>query len=161
VSVAAAARALRVAGPTVLAAMLTAFAAAAAAQPDPTVALGTFHPGDHRAHRYGNLDYAQVAALLAELRAQRDAATSDEERAVASVKLADVDVAREMLPEALRELEEARRLAPEEPEVLWRLAVVHHRMGDDAAAEAALRLAEQRAPYDAHVQKAAARVRGE
>lgn len=158
---AAGARVARLAGPAILVAMVTAFAAAAMAQPDPTLAVGTFRPGDRRAHRYGTLDHAQVVAFLARLRAERDGAASPEERAVASVKLADVYVAREMLPEALAELDEARGLAPEEPEVLWRLAVVHHYLGDDAAAEAELALAERRAPGDAHVQMAAARVHGE
>jgi hypothetical protein len=158
---AAAARATRWIGPAVLAVMMTAFTAAAMAQPDPTAAVGAFRPGDRRAHRYGTLDYAQVAALVAGLRDQREAATGPEERAVLSVKLADVYVAREMLPEALRELDEARRLAPDEPEVLWRLAVVRHYMGDDAAAQEALALAEGRAPGDPRVQKAATLVRGE
>jgi len=155
------ARAMRWVGPAVLAVMMTAFTAAAMAQPDPTAAVGAFRPGDRRAHRYGMLDYAQVTALVAGLREQREAAASPEERAVLSVKLADVYVAREMLPEALRELDEARRLAPDEPEVLWRLAVVYHYLGDDAAAEEALALAGRRAPGDPRVQKAAALVHGE
>jgi cytochrome c-type biogenesis protein CcmH/NrfG len=148
-------------GAAVIAAMAVAFGAVAMAQADPTLAPGAFHPVDRRAHRYGEMDYAHLARYLAELRDQRSGAASSEDRAVLSVKLADVFVAREMLPEALGDLEEARRLAPDEPEILWRLAVVHHYLGHDADATEALVLAERRAPDDPQVLQAAARVRGE
>jgi hypothetical protein len=140
--------------------MVVAFVAYASAQPDPSIARGAFHPGDRRAHRYGTMTHAQVESLLGELRARRDAASDAGERAVLSVKLADVFVARQMLPEALAEIEQARRDAPDEPEVLWRAAVILHDLGRDGEAEAAIAAAERRAPGDPHVERAAAHVRG-
>jgi Flp pilus assembly protein TadD len=144
-----------------VAAMVLAFVAYAAAQPDPSLAAGAFHPGDRRAHRYGTMEYAQVAQLVEQLRAQRSAASDPAEQAVLSVKLGDVYVARQMLPEALAELTEARRLAPDEPEVLWRLALVQHYLGHDAEADAALAAAEARAPRDPRVLRAAEQIQGE
>ena len=81
-----------------VAAMVLAFVGFAVAQPDPSMALGAFHSGDRRAHCYGAMEYAQVAQLVEQLRAQRSAATDPVERAVLSVKLADVDVARQVKP---------------------------------------------------------------
>ncbi len=140
-------------------AILAGFVVHVSRLPDPSVGTGMLHMGDSRAHRYGSMKYAQVETLIDGLRAEQRAASAPEQRAVSSVRLADVLVARQMFPEALVEIEEARRLAPGESEVLWRLAVIQRQLGSTRDAAATIAEAERLAPGDPHVQKAAEFVR--
>jgi Flp pilus assembly protein TadD len=118
------------------------FVAAAARVPDPALQRGAYPVGDQRAHHYGSMPYAQAEALVAQLRAGRDAATDPAQRALLSARLSDVFAARQRFDDAKREIDEALRLAPDAAPVLVRAALVEHALGDEAAAEALLRRAE-------------------
>jgi Flp pilus assembly protein TadD len=142
-----------------IAAMLVAFVAHARAQPDPSLGAGVIHIGDRREHTLESRPYSETKRIIDGLRAQRAAAAAPEEQAVADVRLADLFAARQMFPEARAEIEDARRLAPAEPEVLWRLAVIERHLGHAPEAQAALAEALRLAPGDPHVLKAADFVR--
>ncbi len=147
--------ALRYLPHAIIATMLVAFVAHARNQRDASMATGVVRIGDRREHTYESRPYAETKRIIDGLRAERAAASTPEAQAVADVRLADVLVARHLLPEARAEIEDARRLVPTEPEVLWRVAVIERQLGHAPEAEAALAEATRRAPGDAHVQKAA------
>lgn len=142
-------------------AMTCVFVAYASSVGDPALVRGTFPVGDGRAHRYGALTFAEVTALVEQLRAERAAEPDPQRRAILSVRLSDVFVARQMFAEARDAIEEARRLEPDDPAVLVRAALVHHRLGDARGAEAALQEAERRSPGDADVARARAFIAGQ
>jgi hypothetical protein len=143
-----------------LAIMAFAFVAAASRVGDPSDRPGAFSVGDRRAHRYGSRPYAQTASLLAQLRAEREAATDPAQRALLSARLSDVYAARQLFDDARREIHEAVRLAPDASPVLVRAALVEHALGDDAASNALLRRAEAADPADAEVARARTFLRG-
>jgi hypothetical protein len=137
-----------------------AFIVAASRVGDPALRPGAFAVGDRRAHRYGSLPYADTAALLARLGAERDAATDPAQRALFSARLSDIYAARQLFDDARREIQEALRLAPDAIPALVRAALVEHARGDDASASALLHRAEVADPSDPEVARARAFLRG-
>jgi hypothetical protein len=137
-------------------AMVAAFVAFASTVGDPALARGVFAVGDRRVHRLGSLPHAEAAARIAQMRAERDAATDPQQKALMSVRLSDALAARQMFAEARAALEDARTWAPAEPTIRIREALVDHAMGDGRAAAAALDEAERLAPGDPEVSRARA-----
>jgi hypothetical protein len=134
-----------------MATMALAFVVAAARVGDPALRRGAFAVGDRREHRYGALTYAQVTALTAQLRADRDAAGAPADKALLSVRLSDLFAARRLLDEAKVEIDEALRFAPDESAILVRAALIQHGLGDDAGARSLLDRAQMASPGDPQI----------
>jgi tetratricopeptide (TPR) repeat protein len=111
---------------------------------------------DSRQRHVGQLSYDESENLIKGLRAQREAESNPDRRAVYSAQLADVLAQKHQHILALVELEEALRLFPERPELLARAALLHFAVGQRARAQATLQEARKRAPDLEVVRSAAA-----
>jgi hypothetical protein len=140
--------------------MTFAFCAHAARIEDPALFRGSFPAGDARCHRYGSMTLAQVETLIAELRAQRDGAADSRDKALVSVRLADVYAARQLFEQSGREIDEARREAPDQPSLLIRAALIRHALGDQAGARALLDEAARRGAGPDEISPARSMVEG-
>jgi hypothetical protein len=140
--------------------MSVAFVVASSRVADPALRPGAFAVDDRRAHRYGSLPYSQTASLIAQLRADREAATDPAQRVLLSARLSDVYAARQLFDDARREIQDALRLAPDASPVLVRAALVEHALGNDAAASALVGRAAAVDPGDSEVARAQAFLRG-
>jgi len=145
---------LRYGAGVALAAMFALFLAYTTTLKDPSLRPDAFPPGDRRAHRYGSRTAAETNALIEDLRAARNRQANPVAKTAISVELSDVFVARRMWNESLVELEEARRLAPSDPQVLVREALVLHAEGHDTDAMARVAEAEAASPGDPAVARA-------
>ncbi len=140
--------------------MTFAFCAYAARVQDPALVRGSFPAGDGRRHRYGDMTFAQVEALISDLHAQRDAVADPRDKALVSVQLADVYAARQLFEQAGREIDEARREAPDEPSLLVPAALVRHPLGGQPGARALLDEAARRGAGPDEVSRARSIVDG-